>query len=244
VTHGEVHERLGAYAEGDLPLPLRALVDAHLDACAECRTELRALRETIDLLRSLPDPEPSAGLADAVMRRLAEGDGAPGLRERVAAGLAPWLRPAWLAPAAALAGASVVFLALRTGGPWLRPAAEPPPPAPLVLRTPIGASAAPEAPEPTAPPPMRQAPPVPPEPGGGSPLDAAARRAIASPRSFLDELDRLAPPARDAWLEPLARYAARQRLAGQVVESLRSSGDPRGDAVAERFEQAAGGAAR
>lgn len=261
MTHAEVRERLGPYAEGDLPLRVRALVDAHLDACAECAAELRAVRETIDLLHTLPDPEPPPGLVDAVMRRLEAGDGEPGLRERIASWLTPWLRPAWLAPAAAVAGALVVFLALRSSVPLLRPAVEPPAPAPVVLRTPIGASAAPDAAEPGAaepdgeaagPPPedlgrsvaLEPAAPARPARAGGSALDAATRRAIASPRSFLDELDRLGPSDRDAWLEPLTRYAAESRLAGDVVQSLRASGDPRGDAVAQRFEEAAGGATR
>jgi anti-sigma factor RsiW len=239
MTHSEVRERLGPYSEGDLPLPVRALVDAHLDGCAECAGELRALRRTIDLLHALAQPEPPAGLVEAVMRRLEVGDGAPGPRERMAAWLAPRLRPLWLAPAAALAGAALVFLALRSTAPVLRPPVEPPPAGPVVLHGPIGASAAPETPEPAAAAAQAAEPGLPAP--DRSPLDAAARRAIASPRSFLDELDRLEPSARDAWLEPLARYAAERQLAGEVAQSLRGSGDPRGDAVARRFEQAASG---
>ncbi len=38
MTHAEVRARLGDYIEGDLPLARRALVDAHLEACADCAT--------------------------------------------------------------------------------------------------------------------------------------------------------------------------------------------------------------
>src|SRR6201746_1563950 len=46
---------LGAYALGDLPAGERAALAAHLEGCAECRTELRSL-EGVAALLPLADP--------------------------------------------------------------------------------------------------------------------------------------------------------------------------------------------
>jgi hypothetical protein len=46
---------LGAYALGDLPAEERAAISAHLEGCAECRTELRSL-EGVAALLPLADP--------------------------------------------------------------------------------------------------------------------------------------------------------------------------------------------
>jgi Putative zinc-finger len=46
---------LGAYALGDLPASERAAIAAHLEGCAECRTELRSL-EGVAALLPLADP--------------------------------------------------------------------------------------------------------------------------------------------------------------------------------------------
>lgn len=72
-----VSDRLGGHLEGDLSLAEFARVDAHLQRCADCATELRELRATVALLRGLPDPEPPTALADEVMRRIESGEGRP-----------------------------------------------------------------------------------------------------------------------------------------------------------------------
>lgn len=53
---------LSAYIDEALAPAQRAAIDAHLVACAECRTHLAQLRATAALLRSLPDPIPSRHL--------------------------------------------------------------------------------------------------------------------------------------------------------------------------------------
>lgn len=58
-------ERL-ALGEGSLPGPRRG----HLDGCARCRKELASISALHDALSSLPYRAPSAGFADAVMRRV------------------------------------------------------------------------------------------------------------------------------------------------------------------------------
>jgi len=60
-------DELQAYLDGTLPPEEGRAVRAHLDACAECRTELALLREVDEALRAwpvLPEPE---GLAARVM---------------------------------------------------------------------------------------------------------------------------------------------------------------------------------
>ena len=102
------------YLEGDLSLGKRALFDAHLDACADCKSELVEMRETIGLLRHLPTPEPPVDLADNVMRRIQEGEGQPGLVDRVARWFAELnefiTTPRFAVPATALAAGLAVAL--------------------------------------------------------------------------------------------------------------------------------------
>jgi hypothetical protein len=64
---------LGAYALGDLVPEERAGLEAHLDGCAECRTEAEALSDVARLLRladparfSTPAPQPAPELAQRV----------------------------------------------------------------------------------------------------------------------------------------------------------------------------------
>jgi hypothetical protein len=73
-TDAHVSERLGEHLEGDLSLAEFALIDAHLERCKECATELRELRATIALLRGLPDPEPPADLTARVVQRIEAGE--------------------------------------------------------------------------------------------------------------------------------------------------------------------------
>jgi hypothetical protein len=53
--HRDWRLSLGAYALGDLPPDERAAMSAHIDGCAECRTELREL-EGVAALLPLADP--------------------------------------------------------------------------------------------------------------------------------------------------------------------------------------------
>jgi len=79
VSHAEsarhVSDRLGEHLEGDLSLAEFARVDAHLNSCEECATELRELRATVALLRDLPDPELPIGFAARVAERIEAGEG-------------------------------------------------------------------------------------------------------------------------------------------------------------------------
>jgi len=65
------------YLEGHLSLEKRALFDAHLDDCGACMSEIRDVQRTVNLLRSLPEPEVPVGFTDSVMRRVREADDRP-----------------------------------------------------------------------------------------------------------------------------------------------------------------------
>ena len=77
MIHIRARKLLGDYLEGDLELDQRARVDGHLDECEECAREARELRQTVSMLRSLPMDVPPPDVADAVMARIAAGEGRP-----------------------------------------------------------------------------------------------------------------------------------------------------------------------
>lgn len=113
MNHAVVTEHLADYLEGDLALDLRALVDAHLDGCASCATEVREMQQTIRLLRALPEPEPPPMIAANVMRRIRAGETHPSLLERIQRGLGGILEPSFVLPAAAMAIAALGIFVIQ-----------------------------------------------------------------------------------------------------------------------------------
>jgi anti-sigma factor RsiW len=112
VTHLEIRARLSEYLERDLDPAERSLVEGHLDGCASCNRELQELRETVSLLRRLPEPGHPPALADAVMARIAsEASGQGRLRSLFERLAEPRVA---LALAAGLAG---VFLMVQPAAP-------------------------------------------------------------------------------------------------------------------------------
>jgi len=107
-----VHDLLGGHLEGDLTSEDFTRVDAHLAHCSECTAELRELRETVALLRGLPDPVPPTRLAVDVMRRIeSEGDS----RGRVIELFREVAQPRVIAALAAGIAALAVFSTLDIG---------------------------------------------------------------------------------------------------------------------------------
>jgi anti-sigma factor RsiW len=62
VTVQHPHAELSAYIDEALAPADRAVVEAHVDACAVCRAHVAQLRATTALVRALPDPIPSRHL--------------------------------------------------------------------------------------------------------------------------------------------------------------------------------------
>jgi anti-sigma factor RsiW len=54
---GSVVKLLADYLERQLPPPLRAELEAHLQKCPRCVTQLRTYESTVSMLRSLRDDE-------------------------------------------------------------------------------------------------------------------------------------------------------------------------------------------
>lgn len=120
MNHSDVRNHMADYLEGDLPIERRALFDAHLDECAECSEEIAEMRGTIALLRGLPDPEPPAGLADDVIRRIRMGEARGGFLDRLSEIAAALFEPKVLAPLSAAMLAAGILIGtgqLRVGGP-------------------------------------------------------------------------------------------------------------------------------
>jgi anti-sigma factor RsiW len=110
MNHSDVQSRMADYLDGELGLDERALVDAHLDGCGNCSTDLSELHGTVALLRALPTPEPPSDLAENVIARLRAGEGVTAWQGFVDT-LAAWLTPPRLiVPATALAAAAGVLL--------------------------------------------------------------------------------------------------------------------------------------
>ncbi len=62
---------LSPWLESELDGPRVAEMEAHLDSCQACRSELRGLRLSVSLVEELPSLKPPAGLVSRVMTRVA-----------------------------------------------------------------------------------------------------------------------------------------------------------------------------
>ena len=111
----EWRESLGAHALGKLPEGERAVLEAHLEGCAECRAELDSLAGVARLL-PLADPErfgtapaPPAKLGDRVAAAIRAERRREGRRRRLRLGLA------FSGATAALAAAALAIFVLSGG---------------------------------------------------------------------------------------------------------------------------------
>jgi len=110
VKHSEIRARLSDYLQRDLDPEDRSRIETHLEACGPCGSELRELRATVSLLRSLPEPGHPPGLAEAVMARVARDARGPA---RVRSLLWRAAEPRFAAPLAA--GIAGLFFLFQTG---------------------------------------------------------------------------------------------------------------------------------
>lgn len=105
-------ELLTAALDGTLSAADREAVDAHLEACAQCRGDLELARGAREALRSLPDEiRPPIDVAAAVASQLAGGGASTG----APSGPPRWYRAAGLVAAAAAIVLGVMILP-RLGG--------------------------------------------------------------------------------------------------------------------------------
>jgi anti-sigma-K factor RskA len=107
-THDDLRELAGVYALGALSAAERERFETHLEACDECRAEVRSLQPVVEALASaVPYREPSADLRERVLTAALSETGPP--RTSAAAERPPvasqparaW--PVWLATAASVA---------------------------------------------------------------------------------------------------------------------------------------------
>lgn len=116
-----MRDRLMDLIEGELTADEHRRIEAHVSQCSECSREVRALRETLEQLRSLPEPTVPAGRLDgfsaAVLRRISD-ETPPRIVpwHRVAAWLSgrPSLRPVPALSAAVVLGCLLAIGLVRT----------------------------------------------------------------------------------------------------------------------------------
>lgn len=221
---GHVQDLLSAYLDGELSPPERAMVEAHLAACAACAARLEDFATLDATMRELPLEAP-AGYFDAFPGRV---------RERVRGRAAP--ASGWHVPLWGWAAAAALVLAVLT--PLTLERARLSPPAAAVPRAPGGESAparqAPAAAEArrsgsdasrpgglreAAAPAPPAAPPSAPEPAPAAGVQGELRKTGAA---------QFAPPPAESRRENAAPDAAavqdEERLAGLGYSSTRESG--------------------
>ena len=113
MNHADVKQNLADYLEGDLPLELRAGIDAHIDDCVECAQDVDEMQRMIRLLRTLPDPETPPMIAANVMRRIRAGETEPSFLGRIARAVGSVLEPTFVLPASAVAAAALVAMVVQ-----------------------------------------------------------------------------------------------------------------------------------
>ena len=253
-----VRSHLGDHLEGDLELRFRARVDEHLGRCTSCAQELRELRSTVALLRSLPAPQPPAELAEDIMQRISAGEGrmrrtpavvrhlfGPQVAAALAAGLAGFaiftsVETSWVESPEVVAVAPTEVIAADQNAidMWEN--------APRTLATNKAVQPRLAAIERAAANRFYR-----PDPrhmvvgfyGSVDPdsqqldLDGQLDRAKLDPRGFLSQLDRVAEPERRSWVAPLVVRAGRRGDAQAVARRLRDTTHPLANTLAAEFEQ-------
>jgi predicted anti-sigma-YlaC factor YlaD len=102
----EIINELEAYRKGEAASELKALIAAHLDACPDCRSELKALEQLDVMLDTYQVAPPAVALGAELRRKTAAWENA-----RPAYGFNPgWRRLGWLASAAAVMLAALIWL--------------------------------------------------------------------------------------------------------------------------------------
>lgn len=122
----KIKTELKAYLDEELAAANRARVQAHLDACQECREELSRLRWLGAELRQMDTARPAAALRARILSQVAE-EKPPVLSIATEPELSPVKRPFWRRSEMrfALAGSSIAAAALLVGILYGRPTDKP-----------------------------------------------------------------------------------------------------------------------
>lgn len=259
MMHARLKRRLSEYLDGTLAERAKSRVERHLGRCAECRDELRELRGTVALLRSLPaEEQPSEFLATRVLARIEAGDAAPTFGDRARLVALRVLGGAWTPAFGAVALLFVVATVLRVQVdirvPWTQAAPGPVAaaraparldlqPIPLngeirLVQSPVGS--------------RRRFDPVGLEEVAGveracaaSPHDAECQAfrnrlvelALANPPLFVREIESVPPESRERVLSAVSLEAARTGHTQRVLRGLRTVEDPRAFPIVVRFQR-------
>lgn len=152
MNHRSARRQISGYLDGTLSANRRRQLDEHLEGCAHCSDEVRELRETVALLRGLPEPEPAENLAQTVLRRVAAGEAESTWRARADGWLAD-VSDALSSPRIALPAAVLVAVVAVVGiGPnfQLFPSSSSSPQGVASAPAMIAASGTPSSPQPAA----------------------------------------------------------------------------------------------
>lgn len=259
MTHWRARRRLSEFLDGTLSDRARRGVAAHLDGCETCRNELRELRATVALLRSLPASEEPPYLATRILARVEAGDAAPSWRDRARDLADAVLANRWTPAACAVAMLFVAAIALRVQVQIQLPGDGAV--APVIAN--VAAPRAFQAPEVvlTTPATIPLTTPVRErrrfegfvvhEASGvwracaARPADQGCREfrrqfvdlALQSPPVFVNELAAFPPTSRERVLGAISMEARRAGAAERVVERLRSVRDPRAEVMLVSLER-------
>ncbi len=72
MSHKSIHKDLIFYLDNELPAQRKAVVEKHLEECADCRIFLAFLKEKMDLLEEEKDPDVSPFFYTRLSARLGE----------------------------------------------------------------------------------------------------------------------------------------------------------------------------
>jgi len=78
MSHKSIHKDLIFYLDNELPAQRKAVVEKHLEECADCRIFLAFLKEKMDLLEEEKDPDVSPFFYTRLSARLGEKPDMPG----------------------------------------------------------------------------------------------------------------------------------------------------------------------
>jgi hypothetical protein len=257
VTHRRVARRLSDYLGGSLSPREASRVEDHVAVCAECRTTLGELRQTVELLRGLRSNLEAPDVVNAVLARVRRGEADASWLDRWRAGASRFLAGPLGAPFATAAVGLLLFTVLprievevsipghdRSAAAMAGSAVSPTARVPGARRTTSAPLLALRVNESLSREPSRRRRSMPFACLESSTVEPCrdqhalmTRLAMDDIWDFLAQIEQVPEPRRDDWLSDLSRFAAESGDAADVAARLRATGDPRAQRLAIRFEE-------